>query len=108
MTKHTEGPWRAETEFVNHDGRNFPYLSIFGGDGFELARVNGNGKTNSVHNARLIAAAPELEEIVKKLRDWYETAGYTGNGPSGGSLLFDDDSTFGTHIRSVLAKVEGL
>lgn len=55
----------------------------------------------------MIAAAPDLLEVLKAIRDWYESAGYNGNGPSGCALLFDDDCTLGVHIRAAIAKAEG-
>lgn len=52
-------------------------------------------------------AAPELFAIVERLAEWYESSGYNGNGPSGAALLFEDDETFGTHVRAALLKAKG-
>ena len=63
--------------------------------------------TEAQANARLIATAPELLTIVLALGEWFDQNGYNGNGPSGCSLLFDDDETLGKHIRTAIAKVRG-
>ncbi len=65
--KHTPGPWK-------HDDI---YGLIVTQDGAEIAACHAGrtgGKSETVPNARLIAAAPELLEALKQLLDDYSDA----------------------------------
>ncbi len=71
MSKHTPGPWRVnqytETTGAN-DGylKGFPSISVLA-KGEELIYVIGNGAGESLGDARLIAAAPELLQALRGL-----------------------------------------
>ncbi len=58
MTKHTPGPWYADEEQSVIDGIVIPFVHV---DGKKIAEVN------TIANARLIAAAPELLEALERL-----------------------------------------
>jgi hypothetical protein len=64
--KHTPGPWRTV-----RDIRDLSYHAVYGDNDFKLARVF--PETFSAHdetmhaNARLIAAAPDLLAVVRRL-----------------------------------------
>jgi hypothetical protein len=76
MSGHTPGPWtiRYGMNIMGPDVR-FP--------GNERLVANAGGHSNNVHseavrleneaNARLIAAAPDLLEALKALREWHRT-----------------------------------
>lgn len=71
MSKHTPGPWIATTKpeqdnrvfFIHHDDGS-GYISPL-----VIATIYSGGNENAVHDARLIAAVPELLEALKKLAD---------------------------------------
>lgn len=77
-TKHTPGPWRES--WVRPDktkGHDFvPTCAILGIDKefgeVRLADIADPVDTNAEANARLVAAAPELLEILTKLLDRFE------------------------------------
>lgn len=52
-TKHTPGPWEWTGLFIEHDGR-------------AIAQLLPHGQKPNEANARLIAAAPELLEALKR------------------------------------------
>ena len=63
--KHTPGPW-------HHGQKN--KRSVFGKDGWRVADCGtafSKSDDEMEANARLIAAAPDLLEALKELRDWY-------------------------------------
>ena len=79
--KHTPGPWA-----VNANG----YMKVCAPNGFVLARVfkYGNGNESTAANARLIAAAPELFEILEEL------------------LIYNDNPHTIAHAKAIIAKVK--
>lgn len=104
MSGHTPGPWAyrrdetGEDEFVVvSDGR--PYV----------ATVHGGARDWTEHNARLIAAAPELLEAckaqaeeLKALREWVaETYGQTKAAPVTGAAVAEQLG------RAAIAKATG-
>ena len=99
--KHTPGPWEAE-------GRD-----IYGADGFSVAEFDGvfiareaDGRLHPsaagqsierpddevAANARLIAAAPDLLEALKRVRDLDTRSLHVGydDGPGGGNYVYRD------------------
>ena len=83
MSKHTPGPWRMHGELINSDKREIAEVRDF------------KSNTETGANARLIAAAPELLEIVKAYRNLLKTMAHTEG----------EVRTF-QHIECVIAKVE--
>ena len=80
--KHTPGPWRFDT--YRDSGRPNPGLIVADnphGEGAEevasITWIAGGFFAEQVANARLIAAAPELLEILETI---VEDAGYGGGG----------------------------
>ncbi|MBT9173470.1 MAG: hypothetical protein DDT21_01871 [Syntrophomonadaceae bacterium] len=63
MSNHTPGPWHVEND-LQYDGGTIPY--IVSETDVWIAKTN-TFSTNVEANARLIAAAPELLEALKKL-----------------------------------------
>ena len=57
MSKHTAGPWRIQESFVNNGQR---WSILFRDDSKWLASVLHNDNDESMANARLMAAAPDL------------------------------------------------
>jgi hypothetical protein len=86
---HTPGPWRIDSK------TRFGDYTIAAGESVKTCEFI--AKTQSEANARLIAASPELLEIVKAYRNLLRTMASTE-----GEL-----ATF-AHIESVLAKAEGV
>lgn len=77
MNKHTPGPWRT-IESTNKTvrtivGKDFP------GQGYiadvNLCRTNDAQEVDGEANARLIAAAPELLQLVKDMREAFYVKG---------------------------------
>lgn len=62
----TQGGWffDEEAEPAIDKISGMPYLSIYGG-GFEIARVHGNGRTNSRADARLMASSKQMLEALE-------------------------------------------
>lgn len=72
MSTHTRGPWTIEQAT---DGRRKGYIrgpkSNGAGGRIAVARVSeaGNGPSEQAANARLIAAAPDLLEALRQIRE---------------------------------------
>lgn len=112
--KHTPGPWKTE---LNHsrsyssedDGVwevNAPDPDgPFGEQNVAILDVKGDVETEA--NARLIAAAPNLLEVVKYLHWWIEEGG--ASKPISLSGLMDDNGerTIADAVRAAIAKAEG-
>ncbi len=65
MTKHTPGPWFA----VNYAGyNNLQAEPVYGSP--DLLNGQTMGAEQAEANAKLAAAAPDLLEALKKLREW--------------------------------------
>lgn len=84
MSKHTPGPWKAYDEFIYGD--NSKTIA-------EL-RTYQSGEMPWQANARLIAAAPELLEMVRKLMPYCEN-----------SSLYDLPDF--REAKDLIAKIEG-
>jgi hypothetical protein len=85
---HTPGPWENDRQTV---------YSVNGVHEQEIAEVYGNADGNAEANARLIAAAPELLEALKRITDAIE-----GTEPSQHVL----DCLYKVAIKAI-AKAEG-
>jgi len=70
MSKHTPGPWASNkyTTSVSVPLKAIDCERI----GFSIVFVNGHREKEAAANARLIAAAPELLEVVQKFVAWSE------------------------------------
>lgn len=84
MSKHTPGPWCAVEGTVFKD---------YGDKAYPVASVEGWGEDTD-HNARLIAAAPDLLEALKRIVDW----------DAAGLALTEDHAG---QARAAIAKAEG-
>ena len=69
MSKHTPGPWEIEYSNLGSDSNGRRFMGIIRSTYGVIARVFGfeNPDDETVPNARLIAAAPELLEDSNKL-----------------------------------------
>lgn len=100
--QHTPGPWRAARAPIN------PWWKVYI-EGHEVAEVEGGAVTvynNPDHpaaveaNAYLIAAAPELLEVLRRVRDQIDD-------PRMGSVDHRSDVALVSAIRVAVAKAEG-
>ena len=112
-TSHSPGPWKAEEE------RGVPYLKIRGsklGERFKIANVlepvyEGSRQRESdetIANARLIAAAPELLEALKESLAALEWVVEQGGGPAcehdGGVVCFCKENNAINSARAAISK----
>ena len=74
MSKHTAGPWRIQESFVNNGQR---WSILFRDDSKWLASVLHNNNDESMANAKLMAAAPELLEALESLLEQTRQYGHT-------------------------------
>lgn len=95
--KHTPGPWRVEPETIHDFPRS---LKIYGSNGLFVADCGvGSGATSRGEaDARLIAAAPRMLEIIK---DFVDTADYLA---SQGELVNSEPLM---EARTLLKEVNG-
>lgn len=100
--KHTPGPWRVvdgpglcgiSVVSNNFKSWNEPPQHAFW---VHSTIYNDKGIMNAKANARLIAAAPEMLEIVKAYRNFLRTMAHT----EGEVRTFE-------HVESIIAKAEG-
>lgn len=66
MSKHTPGPWRACS--------GFPSVEAAGAANLALCNDQRIPMSERLANARLIAAAPDLLEALKRAVGWIETS----------------------------------
>lgn len=102
--KHTEGPWHLNTSirsnlYVETNNARMPFICDM-----QLSVASEDDKDEIEANARLIAAAPELLDIVRRIESIYVyvdsiTAGDAGMNTRAKRMLRD--------CREVLAKAEG-
>jgi hypothetical protein len=93
-TKHTPGPWEVmknEPTVIRGHNRDKPYS-------FSLAETMGY-KENREANARLIAAAPDMLDILEQVSDMVIAGSYP-DGPCMERYLMED-------VRAVIAKAKG-
>ncbi len=88
---HTPGPWKNLENRITSSGGEICEIFALEGDDRHSKYEEANA------NARLIAAAPELLQILQSI---VEDVGYGG----GGALLCDQ---FLSRARAVIAKAEG-
>ena len=91
--KHTPGPWTVT------EGKLSLQIHSIGKDGkreYWLANIKGESvPASEMGNAHLIAAAPELLEALKQVRDWEQA------NPGSISSLIEEDA------NAAIAKAEG-
>lgn len=87
-TEHTPGPWRVDYT-----------QGIVTKDGVPIAYVYNDYSDTPLPDARLIAAAPELLEVLKTLADYPIAGGYAL-----GPCITECDMK---EIRAAIAKAEG-
>lgn len=80
-TKHTPGPWRV-SQFGRQTGSQ---ITVMGADDFAVARCMDRTPEEHEADARLIAAAPEMYDALKRL--WLEIQRYEHIGHEGSELL---------------------
>ncbi len=86
--KHTEGPWEVftpESPEVIYEGGDNPH-SIRSNDK-SIAIVSQQGGGDSLANAKLISAAPELLEACKEAMLWAKTPQNHGGNPYGHKFI---------------------
>lgn len=73
MSKHASGPWRPQSH--KDDDGNMLFCSIVDDYNREVANTaTGNfGDENEYANANLIAAAPEMLEMLERAKSWCYT-----------------------------------
>ena len=95
--KHTQGPWEAfgtQVYKTQNEGSVIGAKLLCNCPEFHK---DSSQLTESYANARLIAAAPAMLEIVKAYRNLLKTMAHTDN----------EVATY-QHIQSVIAKIEGI
>lgn len=103
MTNSTPGPWYNDKGHrihvlarVKRPGENEAQIcSMFNSDFVDPAEQRAN--------ARLIAAAPDLLEIVSLLGDWIEQGGESVNF----GTMTDDSTTLRQAVKAAMAKATG-
>ena len=102
---HTPGPWKVSDTWRS-DGLAGETWHVKIESGHELivpANALGATEEKAQANARLIAAAPELLELLKEIHNFFET----GPRRLSADALRDDAETFGRAIERLIAKAEG-
>jgi hypothetical protein len=106
----TPGPWRQELpepgfRFAQNGDR-----MIYAGDGMIIAMVIHDGPPDARPNANLIAAAPELYDLVKEMLgclDEVMVERHDSGGLAALGITHDDEGCSLCKARRVLAKAEG-
>lgn len=106
MSKHTPGPW-----WLGRDPSHFGSLtSITGGSDStggirSVAEVGGLDIDEAEANARLISAAPDMLEVLKKLDDLRNE--WRNNDNFSSIDYMDEIDNLAEDIRAAIAKAEG-
>jgi hypothetical protein len=70
-TKHTPGPWEIGALLGDPDGKSYEYPTIYrineDGSTTYVADIMGANSPQAMPNARLIAAAPDLLEVLEEV-----------------------------------------
>ena len=99
MTQHTPGPWATATVNAGHPNPSVTALGIVGADNTVVARIPAEyKKTHAIWplaaaNARLIAQAPAMLEIIRALVS--------------SPAMVDNDEPLMQDARAILRAVEG-
>jgi hypothetical protein len=100
VSGHTPGPWRVEIEGT--ESAKWPHIVNF--DDYEVAQVSDDvtegdesapNRAQAEANARLIAAAPEMYELLKEI----DRCGYLG--------IHDDPEDAVDPARELIKRIEG-
>ena len=104
---HSEGPWKIANLSPSRGRITIRDAS----DNVPAVAQVLDARGSQEANARLIAAAPDLLEIVRELSQWFEESvsiEHDRSGPYVDSIFGNsDETTWAEHARSVLAKAEG-
>lgn len=96
--KHTPGPWVVFDGDTEHPGIDMAdgsfSIVVYGEDGEPFEGVRGRSPAETLANARLIAAAPDLLEALKEVQPYFE-----------GEHSHDHPTCVA--IRAAIAKAEG-
>ncbi len=107
MNKHTPGPW-------NHNGLGGIYKGKIFACGQSLIATVAHDEwiteETSRINARLIAAAPEMKEVLKEIRQQYWDSKYNEarcwNETHEGAIAYANKHEMVTKINAILSKIE--
>lgn len=102
MNKHTPGPWYVEGAGV--------HALVRGADSTIVAVRHRLGAMTHEANARLICAAPDMMDALKKLNAWWLDDFPNepdGEYPNRLCTLSDDTKNIWREIQSAIAKAEG-
>ena len=89
MSKHTPGPWVV-------DAVQYGYIITAKGGAYDIAVVRDIGNEDNKANARLIAAAPELLELLQYLMEIRDHC-----------FIPNDGNWWDNKTRAVIAKATG-
>ncbi|MGL4296937.1 MAG: hypothetical protein ACRCTG_14590 [Aestuariivirga sp.] len=104
-TKHTPGPWHvhgAPSTYQHEQPRDI----VSGHSLIATACMLNNMRGETLANARLIAAAPDMVSEIRKQIDWLKHARAELQGIARESLLLGFDQSI-KYLSAVLAKAEG-
>ena len=102
MSKHTPGPWRVITSWYDH--------MVEGPNGEEIIWQDGPYQTPTIKlsDARLIAAAPDMLELIQMLvRTWEYDAQFIPCDTEAASALSNKLARLAAQAAPLLAKIEG-
>ncbi len=102
MSKHTPGPWKVVTSWYDY--------SVEGPNGEEIIWQDGPYQTPTIKlsDARLIAAAPEMYELIQMLvRTWEDDCQFIPCDTEAASELSYKLARLATQAVPLLAKIEG-
>lgn len=101
---HTPGPWKIAN--LSPSRGKITIRDASGNVPAVAQALDAQGSQDA--NARLIAAAPDLLEIVRELSQWYSEGTDERSGPFAYGLFGDEeDTTWAERVRNVIAKAEG-
>lgn len=110
MNKHTKGPWFFQVQQANRQAlRQKPYVRVYHNGDFDI-HTNTELNDETVANARLIAASPELLQACKDLVNFYDQSrekfklakGYPD--PSG---FIENLDRYIPYLKDAITKAEG-